>query len=200
MKLPCLLLLASLCAACVPLYGRETKFDFHGEAPLAALSGEWNVVEVADAPSPPRAWMQQAASPENTSNLALCDSLAPRDADLRVMLRPVEGALERGGGLVWRARDERNYYLACWNPLEKSVRAYKVVDGVHTQIASCELGAAPGWHRLRVWYLRDKIEVWLDQHSLGEFSDATFAAPGRIGLWTGADARTQFDNLEIQEL
>ena len=30
-----------------------------------------------------------------------------------------------------------------------------------------------------------------------DHSDATFTAPGKIGLWTKADAQTQFDNLTL---
>ena len=37
-----------------------------------------------------------------------------------------------GGGLIWRARDNRNYYLTRANPLEQNIRIYRVVKGVRT--------------------------------------------------------------------
>jgi hypothetical protein len=189
----------ALVAGCAPLYGRCTKIEFQSDTALVGKSGTWHAVEAADAPSPPRVWMQQAAGDESLFNLALYEGSSPLAADVRVKLRAVEGEHDQGGGIVWRARDERNYYLARWNPLENNVRAYKVVDGTRTQLLGRKLEAGAGWHELRVWFRRDKIEVWFDGQSLGEFQDATFAAPGSVGLWTKADARTQFDDLEILE-
>ncbi len=111
----------------------------------------------------------------------------------------MQGVLDQGGGIAWRARDEKNYYLARWNPLERNLRAYKVVDGTRTQLFDKPLEAGAGWHELRVWFSRDKIEIWFDGRSQGEFADSTFLTPGMVGLWTKADARTQFDDLEILE-
>ena len=132
--------------------------------------------------------------------LALYEQHPPLNADVHVFVRALEGRLDQGGGIVWRARDERNYYLARWNPLEGNLRAYKVVDGARTQILDKPVEAGTGWHKLRVWFVRDRIEIWFDGDSSGEFGDATFLTPGMVGLWTKSDARTQFDDLEIREL
>ena len=188
------------CAACAPLYGRCTRLEFAGDPALEAHGGVWRPAECSDAPSPPRVWLQDGRAPGEQSSLALLPAPAPRDADARVQLRALDGQLAQGGGLVWRARDARNYYAARWNPLDGSLRVFKVLDGKRTQLAGRQVQAGPGWHRLRVWFLRDKFEVWLDGQSLGEHRDESFAAPGQVGLWTEADARTQFDDLEIQEL
>lgn len=198
MRLPFALCL--LLPACVPLYGRETRFDFQSDAGFTPESGRWELVESADAPSPPRALMQTNAGFDEQFNLDLCRTLAPKDADVRVQLCPVEGRFDQGGGIVWRARDARNYYLARWNPLENDVAAYKVVDGRRSVLARQACAAGAGWHRLRVWFRGPKAEVWLDGTSLFELEDSSFAVPGMIGLWTKADARTRFDDLEVQEL
>jgi hypothetical protein len=118
---------------------------------------------------------------------------------VRVQLRAVEGETDRGGGIVWRAADEKNYYLVRWNPLEQNLRAYKVVDGTRTQLLDKAVQAGAGWHELRVWFTREKYEIWFDGDSLGEHSDTTFLTQGKVGLWTKSDARTQFDDLEILE-
>jgi hypothetical protein len=194
-------ILALLCSAgCGPLYLRVTTIQFHSDDALVAKSGSWHAVEAADAPSPPLVWMQQASSGESEFNLALCETNPPLNGDVHVFLRAVEGQHDQGGGLVWRARDERNYYLARWNPLEGNLRAYKVIDGVRTQILDKPVQADAGWHKLRVWFMRDRIEIWFDEKSTGEFGDATILTPGMVGVWTKSDARTQFDDLEIREL
>jgi hypothetical protein len=195
------LLLALLCAlGCAPLYLRTKTIEFQSDQALVGKSGSWHAVEAADAPSPPRVWMQQGKGGADEMNLALCEEHPPLSADLHVFLRAIEGEQDQGGGIVWRARDERNYYLARWNPLEANLRAYKVVDGTRTQIFDKPIQAGAGWHKLRVWFARERIEIWFDGQSLGEFSDTTFLTPGMVGLWTKSDARTQFDDLEIREL
>jgi hypothetical protein len=198
MKLPWLLLLGCT-AGCGPLYLRTSVIQFQSDSALVGKSGTWGTVEVPDAPSPTKVWMQQAAGEGSQYNVSLCESSTPLNADVRVRLRAVEGEIDQGGGIVWRAADEQNYYLVRWNPLEENLRAYKIVGGTRTQLLSKKLQAGPGWHTLRVWFSRDQVEVWFDEESLGEYADATFVTPGKIGLWTKADARTQFDDLEILE-
>ncbi len=194
-----LLLALALLPGCGPLYLRTSELAFNSDTALSAKSGSWHSVEVPDAPSPTRVWMQQACSGAAQFNLALCEEHPPLNADVRVRLRAVEGELDQGGGIAWRARDEKNYYLARWNPLEQNLRAYKVVDGTRTQLLDKPVKAGPGWHTLRVWFSREKAEIWFDGQSQGEFADTSFLSPGMVGLWTKADARTQFDDLEILE-
>src|SRR6187399_483810 len=157
MRLPLYLALLGA-AGCGPLYLRVTTIEFQSDSALVGKSGSWRAVEAADAPSPPRVWMQETAGAESDFNVALCEQNPPLNADVHVLLRALEGRLDQGGGLVWRARDARNYYLARWNPLEGNLRAYKVVDGERTQILDKPLQAGAGWHRLRVWFVRDRIE------------------------------------------
>jgi hypothetical protein len=194
-----LLSLGLLCSACSPLYRSAVEIGFEQAETLQGRSGTWQVVELPDAPSPTHALMQSAASGADAFNLALREGAPLAEADVHLKLRAVDGALEQGGGFVWRARDERNYYVARWNPLQKNLCAYKIVDGVRTQLASAKVDAGAGWHTLRVWFVRDKFEVWFDKQSLLQFKDPTFYGPGQIGVWTQADARTQFDDLELWE-
>jgi len=189
----------ALLAGCGPLYLRTQVIEFRSDEALSVKSGSWHAVDAADAPSPPKVWMQDGQGKESEFNLALCEDGTLQDGEVRVKLRAIEGQIDQGGGIVWRARDEQNYYLARWNPLEANVRVYKVVDGQRTELRDMPVQAGPGWHLLRVWTSREKIEVWLDKQSTGEFTDSTWSAPARVGLWTKADARTQFDDLEISE-
>lgn len=198
MKAP-LLLTLMLLTGCGPLYLRTGTIAFNSDTALTPKTGTWHSIEVPDAPSPTHVWMQEAAGPAEQFNLALCEQHPPLNADVRVQLRAIEGTLDQGGGIVWRATDEKNYYLARWNPLEKNVCVYKVVAGTRTLLQSHPSEAAGGWHTLRVWFSRDKIEVWFDKQSLGEFKDTSFLGAGMLGLWTKSDARTQFDDLETLE-
>ena len=51
--------------------------------------------------------------------------------------------------------------------------------------------------RLRVVATGPRFEVSLNGVKLYEVEDATFAAAGRVGVWTKADSVTHFDDLTI---
>ena len=76
---------------------------------------------------------QKAKNDDATFNVALVEGTSYKDVDLSVRLKAVAGELDRGGGLVWRAKDKKNYYIARYNPLEDNFRVYKVEDGKRTQ-------------------------------------------------------------------
>jgi hypothetical protein len=46
----------------------------------------------------------------------------------------------------------------------------------------------------------NRIVCRLDGRELLEVEDDTFGEPGRVGLWTKADAVTSFDALAVREL
>ncbi len=110
----------------------------------------------------------------------------------------VEGVDDQGGGVVWRARDGRNYYIARFNPLEDNFRVYHVVNGVRTQLQSADVKRTPGWHALRVRHVGDHISCELDGKELLDVKDRTFSEAGMIGLWSKADARSRFDELTLR--
>jgi hypothetical protein len=41
------------------------------------------------------------------------------------------------------------------------------------------------------------FETYLDGEKLFEVDDASFAGPGRVGVWTKADSVTYFDDLKL---
>jgi hypothetical protein len=157
-------------------------------------SGRWEVVAL---PEGGRALAQTARSPDAVFNVALAQGTSARDLDLSVRLRAVEGRDDQGGGLVWRARDARNYYIARVNPLEDNFRVYKVVAGKRTQLRSADVPRSPGWHTVRIRMRGDHITCDLDGKTLLDVRDATFPGAGMVGLWSKADARTQFDDLTL---
>lgn len=164
---------------------------------MEVQSGTWSVVGDPDAPSKPSVIAQTEAGGASQFHVLLVQREQPADVDLSVSVRDVAGDTERGGGLLWRARDEKNYYLARYDPREQDCRIYKVVDGNRQQLASAKVNAAPGWHRLRVRAFREAIECSLDGLVVTSTRDRTFTGPGRAGLWTKGDAQTHFDDLAI---
>ncbi|NOY92314.1 MAG: hypothetical protein GXP55_14055 [Deltaproteobacteria bacterium] len=181
-------------------------FDFDRDAPgqtpagFEVSVGSWQVVEDASAPSGGRALAQQAQSRDADFNVVLAAGTSYADVDVTVTLRAIAGRIDRGGGLIWRAQGGEDYYVVRYNPLEDNLRLYTVVRGVRRMLksASPRLDHA-AWHTLRVVMRGDHIECFLDGERYLEAHDTTFSAAGCVGLWTKADAQTQFDSLRVRE-
>jgi hypothetical protein len=181
--------------------GKATTWTFDGDPVgkvakgFTAATGEWAVVADGDN----RVLAQRAKSPDATFNVALADDSSAKDLVLSVRLKPIEGEDDRGGGLVWRAKDAKNYYIARYNPLEDNFRVYKVVDGERTQLGTIEkIADVEGWHALKVTMAGRRIRCELDGEHTLDAEDGTFGEAGKVGLWTKADARTWFDDLKLE--
>jgi hypothetical protein len=157
----------------------------------------WKVIEDPSAPRGAKVLAQTSSEgPNPLFNLCVADETRLADLELSVSFKAVKGEKDQGGGLVWRFRDANNYYVARMNPLEENFRVYKVVAGRRTQLASAEAAAPVGeWHTIRIVHRRNHIQCYLDGKLQLDTMDDTFSDPGKIGLWTKADAVTSFDDL-----
>jgi hypothetical protein len=157
--------------------------------------GKWEVARDGDN----KVLYQKARNEDAVFNVTLVDGTSYKDLDLSVRLKAVAGELDRGGGLVWRARDRNNYYIARYNPLEDNFRVYKVENGKRTQFQSAKVPGDEKWHTLRVTMTGSKIVCYLDGTKHLEADDGTFPGAGKIGLWSKADAQSYFDDLTVNE-
>lgn len=167
---------------------------------FAAATGDWKVAPHATAPSPSHTLAQWAKNERPVFNVVLLNDTSYQDLDLSVRMLTMDGQIDQGGGLVWRARDARNYYIARYNPLENNFRVYKVVEGQRTQLQSADIPRRDGWHTIRVVMRGEAIECFYDGKKYLEARDTAFTASGKIGLWTKADAQTLFDDLTVSPL
>jgi hypothetical protein len=156
-------------------------------------TGEWKVV----ASDSGKELAQTARSDDAVFNVTLVGDTNVKDVDVSVKLKAVAGANDQGGGLVWRAKDARNYYVARYNHLEDNYRVYKVVDGNRTMFLSASITHDAAWHTLRVTMTGDHIECYYDGKKYLDVHDTTFTGAGKIGLWSKADAQSQFDDLTL---
>jgi hypothetical protein len=161
---------------------------------FVVATGHWRVV----AHDHGKVLTQLARNANTVFNVVLIRGHDAQDLDLSVKLRPVAGVNDQGGGLIWRAKDAKNYYLARFNPLENNFRVYTVVDGKRTQLQSADASYPGAWCHLRVNMKGDHIACFKDGVKLLDVHDSTFPGPGQIGLWSKSDAQTEFDELELQ--
>ena len=68
--------------------------------------------------------MQFGKSERAAFNVTLAGATSYRDLEITVKFLAMSGEIDQGGGVVWRARDANNYYIARYNPLENNYRVY----------------------------------------------------------------------------
>ena len=120
------------------------------------------------------------------------------DVDVSVRFRPVSGKEDASGGIIFRAKDGRNYFLVRANALENNFRLYAIVNGKRSTIASArvEEPTLGTWHTIRVVATGPRVQAYLDNAALLDHQDKTFTE-GWVGLWTKADSVTEFADLEV---
>jgi 3-keto-disaccharide hydrolase len=155
-------------------------------------AAKWTVERDDTAPSKPNVLKQAGQA---TFPLCLKDDTSLQDGFVEVKLKPVSGREDQAGGVVWRARDSNNYYVARVNALEDNITAYHTVNGRRTERKRASMKvAANEWHTLRVEFQGAHFIVYGDGKKAIEWDDTTFSAAGRVGLWTKADSVTLFDD------
>jgi len=179
--------------------GEPSKWSFD-DTPVGWLPKGWSVLAGEWSVGKGQVFSQSAVNASPVFNVALLNQKQWSDLDISVRVRAREGRIDQGGGVVWRARDAKNYYVARYNPLEDNYRVYFVEQGRRRQLASADVEVDhQAWHTVRVKMVGDHIQCFLDGKQELGVSDATFKEPGRVGLWTKADAVSDFDDLTVSE-
>jgi outer membrane protein TolC len=152
----------------------------------------WVVVADDTAPSKPNVLKQ---SGQATYPVALKDDMSLKDGFVEVKLKPVSGKDDQAGGVIWRAKDADNYYIARANALEDNVTIYHTINGKRVSFKNVNTPVKSGiWHTLRVDFAGNNFTVTFDSHKVIEASDDNFGEAGKVGVWTKADSVTLFDD------
>jgi hypothetical protein len=162
----------------------------------------WVVEAQKDAPSGGKALGQVDKDDTNARYpLAVSAETAPADVRVSVKCKAVSGEVDQACGLVFRYKDENNYYITRSNVLEENVRLYHVKDGKRTQFATWD-GPVPGnvWNELAAEAKGDTLSVTFNGKKVIEARDKTFTEGGKVGLWTKADSVVYFDDLTVSPL
>jgi hypothetical protein len=155
-------------------------------------SAKWEVIADATAPSKPNVLRQSGTA---TYPVCLKDDSDIKDGFVAVKFKPVSGREDQAGGLVWRARDANDYYVARANALEDNVTIYHTINGRRTEKKRVSAKVATNqWHDLRVDFEGSHFIVTYDGQKALEWDDQTFKDAGKVGAWTKADSVTLFDD------
>ena len=153
---------------------------------------QWAVVQDDTAPSKPNVLKQ---SGQATFPVCLKDDTSLKDGFVEVKFKPISGKEDQAGGVVWRAKDANNYYIARANALENNVTIYHTINGRRTEKKRARLTVASNqWHTLRVDFQGGHFTVTFNGQKAFEWDDETFKDAGKVGVWTKADSVTEFDD------
>lgn len=201
-----------VCGVLATIAGRAMTMDFENDAvgkPPAGFSfaltgqgrpGVW-VVKNDDAAHGHVLAQTDADTTDNRFPVAIFHDFAARDVDLAMQFKAVSGHGDQGAGLVWRYRDQNNYYITRCNALEDNCTIYHVVNGRRVAFLNQNVKVASGaWHTLRVQATGDHFVVTYDGKNVLDARDGTFKDAGKVGLWTKADSVIYFDDLQVRNL
>jgi len=155
-------------------------------------NAKWTVEKDDSAPTKPNVLKQsgQASYP-----VCVKDDTNLKDGFVEVKFKPISGNEDQAAGLIWRAKDADNYYIARANALEDNVTIYHTINGRRTEQKRTEVKVSSGeWHTLRVDFNGNHFTVTFDGTKAIEWDDDTFKDAGKVGVWTKADSVTLFDD------
>ncbi len=157
-----------------------------------AGEAKWTIEADNTAPSKPNVLKQ---SGQATYPVCIKDDTSLKDGFVEVKFKAISGKEDQAGGVIWRAKDANNYYVARANALEDNVTIYDTVNGRRTERKRTNVKVAPNqWHTLRVDFTGSHFTVTYDGKKAIEWDDQTFTDAGKVGVWTKADSVTLFDD------
>ncbi len=178
-----------------------TNFDQAqtGQIPSAWVAGvtgsgssKWTIESDPTAPSKPNVLKQ---SGRGAFPWCVLQDSSLADGFVEVEFKAISGKEDQAGGVVWRWKDGKNYYVARANALENNVSLYYTKNGKRKTLKYVDAPVPLNqWHTLRVEFSGNKIKVLLNGRSTIEFEDDHIAGAGAVGVWTKADSVTSFDD------
>ena len=175
----------------------------------ATLTGsgdpKWTVESDETAPSKSKVVKQSGRA---TYPLLLKDGSSIKDGFIEMKFKAIAGSQDRAAGVVWRAKDANNYYVARANALEDNFVLYKTVNGIRSPLDIVGRKGGYGvsvpvpaniWHSLRIDFKGTRFTASFNGKQMFEVEDSTFSEAGKVGLWTKADSVTLFDEVKYDE-
>jgi len=144
--------------------------------------------------------------PNPAPQVIFLDSVETMNLDLTVRIRAPAGEDNSGGGVVFRADDERNYYVAWLSPQEKLVRIDKVVNGEVKTLGDLHVESMePGqWHALRLTIRGAELEGLFDYRQYIAAREEAWEfgryKKGKVGLWARGRTAVYFDGVHLTSM
>ena len=181
---------------------KDFEFGLAGEGG----PGRWQIVADKTAAGGKALAQLSTNTAANRFLVAIYNPTVFANGEITTRCKPVSGKVDQACGVIVRAMDPNNYYIARSNALENNVRFYRVRNGQRQQLASDDnVKVASGqWHMLTLRVEGNSYTVVLNGKTLHTTTDSVTAQPrpaeGRAGLWVKSDSVTHFERIEIMKL
>jgi Domain of Unknown Function (DUF1080) len=165
--------------------------------------GRWEVIADKTAAGGRALAQLSTNSAANRFLVAIYQPTVFADGEITTRCKPISGKVDQACGVIVRATDPMNYYIARANALESNVRLYWVRNGERQELATAENVKIPRgeWHTLTLRTEGSRYTVIFNGKTLHTTTDVTTAEPrpaeGRAGLWVKSDSVTHFERVEI---
>ncbi len=164
--------------------------------------GRWEVKADPQSASPPNVLTHISSDQAGLSPQVLfLEKVEAADLELSVRIKTAQGDEGQGSGVIFRAQDDRNYYVIWLSPQENLVRLDKVVNGETKTLQDLTVEATPGvWQVLRLSVRGPVYEAFLNNRFLSAREEAwEFGRykKGKLGLWSRGKGVVYFDNVRF---
>ncbi|TAL09317.1 MAG: DUF1080 domain-containing protein [Nitrospirae bacterium] len=167
-------------------------------------SGRWEVAVDAHSSSPPHVLARiSSGSSGRGAQVIFIENTEAANLDITVRVKVIAAGEGQGGGIVFRAADDRNYYVAWFSPQEKTVRLDRVVNGEvkplqDLKIENADIGK---WYTLRLNAVGPVYEAFFNNQQFLSARDDAWEfgryAKGKVGLWAQGSGTVYFDNVRF---
>jgi len=134
---------------------------------------------------------------------AIYQGFSFQDGSVAVRMRPMGSLADEAAGLVWRYRDEGNFYFLSADTTTGRVSVYRTQDGKQVPLGTAPAGgalqgSANDWSQLRVEFHGSHIEAQVNGTRVLALDDSTPGWPGQAGVWVSGPAMAAFDDFEVK--
>lgn len=130
--------------------------------------------------------------------LAIAKNSEMADGTVTLRVKPLDGTIDRAGGIAFGLKDVGNYFVLRVNALEDNVMLFEYINNKRIPRArSSKKIESDRWYELIVVVEGSRIKGYVDNELLIDYvSDRDMA--GYTGIWTKADSVTLFDKLSVE--
>lgn len=167
-------------------------------------SGRWVVKTDPQPSSPPHVLAHiPGEAPGKDAQVLFIEKAEAANLDMTVRMKAISGGDGQGSGVIFRAVDGRNYFVAWLDPQEKLVRLDKVVNGEvkplqDLRVENADIGK---WHNLRVNIIGPVFEAFFNNRQFLSAREEAWEfgryEKGKVGLWAQGSAAIYFDNIRF---
>lgn len=167
----------------------------------------WQVLADLSAPSGMQVFAKMTFQPASSGlPKAIHQGPAFRDGSIEVQMKSLGSLADEVAGLVWRYRDEDDFYFLSVDATTGRVSVYRTQEGRRTSLGTVTAGnvlrsegpGSNGWNRLRVEFRGSHLAVQVNGAKLLDLDDSTPGWPGEAGVWAAGPALAAFDDFDVQ--